>query len=186
VVKAPFAARIVDTLVEVGDLATPGRPLVQVEALGGRELWIEVRAADIERVAVGDTLAVRLDSRPDLGQLQGAVAESVPSADAATHTFTVKVSLADVDVPSGLSGRAMLPGDAIDRIVIPTSAVHRRGGLELVVVRSDDGTARTRAVTTGATSPDGRIEILSGVNPGEVVLVDAPGPVADGTPVEVR
>jgi RND family efflux transporter MFP subunit len=186
VVKAPFAGRIVDTLVEVGDLATPGRPLVQVEALSGRQLWIEVRAADIERVAIGDTLAVRLDSRPDLGQLQGAVAESVPSADAATHTFTVKVSLADVDVPSGLSGRAMLPGDAIDRIVIPASAVHRRGGLELVVVRSDDGTARTRAVTTGATSADGRTEILSGVNPGEVILVDAPGPLADGTPVEVR
>ena len=59
------------------------------------------------------------------------------------------------------------------------------GGLELVVVRSDDGTARTRAVTTGGELADGRIEVLSGVDAGESIVTDAPGPVADGTPLEV-
>ena len=54
-----------------------------------------------------------------------------------------------------------------------------------LVARAEDGTARTRAVTTGAALGDGRIEILSGVRAGETVVVDGPGPVADGTPVEV-
>jgi len=184
-VRAPFPARVVNTLVEVGDLAAPGRPLVRVESLAGRQIWLGVRSADISRLEIGDELRVRVDHRSDLGAVQGVVAEIVPSADPATHTFTVKVALEGVEVPSGTSGLAELPGDVIERLVVPTSAVHRRGGLELVVVRADDGTSRTRAVSTGSDLGDGRIEVLSGLAADEAVVVDAPGPVADGTPVEI-
>ncbi len=184
-VRAPYAARVVDKLVEVGDLAAPGRPLVRLESLKGRKIWLTVREADIQRVHEGDTLPVRFDTRPELGEVSGTVDEIVAAADPATHTFTVKVALEGVDVPSGIAGRAQLPGDTVERLVIPASAVHRRGGLELVVVRDGDGTARTRAVTTGSTLPDGRVEVLSGLAEGEQVVVDLPGPVADGTPVEV-
>ena len=134
---------------------------------------------------MGDELPVRFDARPDLGTVTGTVAEIVPSADPATHTLTVKVDLGDMEIPSGFSGRATITGDVFDRLVVPGSAVHRRGGLELVVVRSDDGTARTRAVTTGSELADGRIEVLSGIDAGESVVIDAPGPVADGTRLEV-
>jgi RND family efflux transporter MFP subunit len=184
VVRAPFAGRVVDTLVEVGDLAAPGRPLVQVESRTGQQIWLDVRAEDIRRLAVGDALTVRLDARPDLGVVDGSVREIVPSADSTTHTFTVKVDLGDLQVPSGLSGRAAVVGDASDRLVVPASAVHRRGGLELVVVRADDGTARTRAVTTGGQLAGGRVEILSGLAEGDRVAIDLAAPVADGTPLE--
>ena len=90
-----------------------------------------------------------------------------------------------MSVPSGISGRAALPGAAVARLAVAASAVHRRGGLELVVVRSTDGAAHTRAVSTGADLGAGRVEILSGLAAGEQVLVDLRGPVADGTPVEV-
>jgi len=184
-VRAPFAARIVTTMVEVGDLAAPGRPLVRLESIGGQQIWLTVRESDIARMAEGDEVGVEIDARPDLGVLSGKVVEIVPSADTATHTFTVKVGLGDTSVSSGLAGRALISGDRADRLVVPISAVHLRGGLELVVVRADDGTARTRAVTTGGTLEDGRIEVLSGLNRGDSVAVDAPGPLADGTPLEV-
>ena len=99
--------------------------------------------------------------------------------------MTVKVDLGDLAIPSGFSGRATITGDVSERLVVPDSAVHRRGGLELVVVRAEDGTARTRAVTTGGVLANGRIEVLSGVDAGEAVVTDAPGPVADGTPLEI-
>jgi RND family efflux transporter MFP subunit len=185
VVRAPFAGRVVDTLVEVGDLAAPGRPLVRVESTGGRQIWLRVREADIARLAPGQRLAVTIDARPDLGTIDGRVDEIVPTADPVTHSFSVKVGLPGVNVPSGLSGRAAIAGDSTRRLVVPSSAVHRRGGLELVVVRASDGTARTRAVTTGRDLGDG-VEVLSGLDAGEEVAVDVPGPVADGTPLEVR
>ncbi len=184
-VRAPFAARIVDKLVDVGDLAAPGRPLVRVESLSGRQIWLTVRGADIHRVKRGQKLGVRFDDRPGLGTVQGTVSEIVPAADPATHTFTVKVGLGKLDVASGISGHAALPGDITSRLVIPASAVHHFGGLELVVVRDAHGKARTRAVTTGSVVKDGQIEVLSGLNEGDEVLTDLPGTVADGTPVEV-
>ena len=184
-VRAPFAARIVKTMVEVGDLAAPGRPLVQLESIGGQQIWLTVPESDVARMAEGDEVSVEIDARPDLGVLPGKVVEIVPSADPATHTFTVKVGLGNTSVASGLSGRAVIRGDMTDRLVVPISAIHMRGGLELVVVRADDGTARTRAVTTGGTLQGDRIEVLSGLSRGDSVAVNAPGPLADGTPLEV-
>lgn len=184
-VTAPFAARVVERLVEVGDMAAPGRPLIRLESLEGRRIWLSLREADIHRVSVGQSVPVTLDSFSDIVAVEGTVAEIVPSADPATHTFTVKVDLGEADVPSGISGRALIPGDATERILVPASAVHARGGLELVVVEGGDGSARTRAVTTGVSNSDGMVEILSGIKAGERVVIDAAGPVADGTPLEV-
>lgn len=184
-VTAPFAARVVERLVEVGDMAAPGRPLVRLESLEGRRLWLSVREADIGRLELDQRVPVTLDSRADNGMIEGTVVEIVPSADPATHTFTVKVDLGSADLPSGISGRAAIPGDAVERIIIPETAVHRRGGLELVIVRADDGSARTRAVTTGAAVADGQVELLSGIKAGDIVVVDASGIIADGTPLEV-
>lgn len=184
-VTAPFAARVVRTMVEAGDLAAPGRPLVQVESREGQQFWLSVRESDIHRLAVGDEIPVRLDSRPELGTITGTIREIEPSADPATHTITVKADLGKLQIPTGLSGRAAIPGDENDRLFVPTEAVHERGGLELVVVRAEDGTARTRAVTTGAGAVDGRVEILSGLADGDQVAVDLAAPVADGTPLEV-
>ena len=184
-VRAPFAGRVVETLVEVGDLAAPGRPLVRVESVEGQQMWLNLREGDIGRVGVGDPIEVRLDARADLGAITGAIREIVPSADPATHTFTVKVGLGQIDVPSGFSGRATISGDTTERLAVPVDAVHRRGGLELVIVRAEDGSARTRAVTTGSAIGGDRVEVLSGVDAGESVVVNAPGPVADGTPLEL-
>lgn len=184
-VAAPFAARVVERLVEVGDMAAPGRPLVRVQSLSGREIWLTVREADIGLLEQGQTLKVRLDSRSDLGLIDGTVDEIVPTADPATHTFTVKVELDGVDIPSGISGRATVPGEVVERLAIPLVAVHQRGGLELAVVQAADGTARTRAVTTGQQLSEGLVEILSGLRADDSVVLDAPGPVADGTPLEV-
>ena len=184
-VRAPFAARVIETMVEVGDLAAPGRPLVRVESLEGQEMWLSVRENDIGRVAIGDPIEMRLDARPDLGTILGEIREIEPSADPATHIFVVKAGLGKTDVPSGFSGRATISGDVTDRFVVPVGAVHHRGGLELVIVRAADGGARTRAVTSGGTLSDNRVEILSGLEAGELIVVNAPGPVADGTPLEL-
>lgn len=185
VVRAPFSARVVDKLVEVGDLAAPGRPLVRLESLSGRKIWLTVRERHIRRLAKGQTLSVQFDAREDLGTVQGRVDEIVPAADPATHTFTVKLSLDQTDLASGSSGRAQIPGDIVERLAIPVSALHHRGGLELVIVRDEAGKARTRAVTSGRLLDGERVEILSGLEEGAKVVIDAPGPVADGTPVEV-
>jgi len=185
-VVAPFSARVVEKLVDVGDMAAPGRPLVRLESRGGSQMRLSVRETDIRRVSLGQTILVSFDARPDLGRIEGTVDEIAAAADPATHTFTVKVGLPDRQAATGASGRGYLAGDPVERLVVPAGAIHARGGLELVVVRSKDGKSRTRAVTTGRPLADGRVEVLSGLAEGDEVLLGIHGPVPDGSPVEVQ
>jgi RND family efflux transporter MFP subunit len=184
-VTAPFNARVVEKMAEVGDMAAPGRPLIRLESRSGSQMRLTVREADIRRLSLGQTVELSLDSRPDLGRIEGTVDEIAAAADPSTHTFTVKVGLPSDQAATGASGRGYLPGDPTERLCLPAAAVHARGGLELVVIRGEDGRSRTRAVTTGRELAGDRVEILSGLSEGEQALIGLHGPVPDGSPVEV-
>ncbi len=181
-VRSPFDAIVVEKLVNLGDLAAPGRPLVRLQSLTGRRLWLNVREADIGHVRMGAQLPVTVDSRPDLGTLTGRVVEIVPSADMATHTFIVKVDLGGYDLMTGLAGRAIVSGDPVQHFAVPEGAVLRAGGLSLVTVVDAGGIARTRAVTTGSVT-DGMVEILSGLSGSERIVAALSTSIPDGTPI---
>lgn len=184
-VRAPFDAVVVERMVNLGDLSAPGRPLFRLQSQTGRRLWLAVREADAPHVKVGMELPVTLDSRPDLGTIAGRVVEIVPAADMATHTITVRVDLGRGPIMSGLSGKALIPGDERRVLLAPGEAIHRAGGLALATVVDADGLARTRAVTTGSRR-DGFVEVLSGLSAGDRVVSPLTAPIADGTPVRAN
>ena len=164
-VTAPFAGRVAARLVEAGDLAAPGRPLVTIESATGRRLVVQVPAGTVAAsgLLVGKKLAVRIDGAA--ADLTGTVVEMSPGADLATHTYT-----------------ATLDAAARPSVLVPKSAVLASGGVSLVALKDGAGKARTRVVTTGA-SQGGKVEILSGLSGGETVLVGLTAPPADGAPV---
>jgi membrane fusion protein, multidrug efflux system len=181
-VTAPFAGRVASRLVEAGDLAAPGRPLVTIESATGRRLVVQVPAGTVAAsgLSVGKKLAVQIDGLS--AELAGAVVEMSPGADPATHTYAVTLELSGAPVATGLTGRATLDTAVRSSVLVPESAVLASGGVTLVAVKDDAGKARTRVVTTGA-SQGGKIEILSGLSGGETVLVGLTAPPADGAPV---
>lgn len=181
-VTAPFAGRVAARLVEAGDLAAPGRPLVVVESATGRRLVVQVPAgiALASGLSTGRKLAVRIDGVSS--ELAGTVVEMSPGADPGSHTYAATLELAGTPVATGLTGHATLDTAPRATILVPESAVLTNGGVTLVAVRDEAGKARTRAVTTG-TASGGKIEILSGLSGGETVLVGLAAPPADGAPV---
>jgi membrane fusion protein, multidrug efflux system len=183
-VVAPFAGRVVAKLVEVGDLAAPGRPLVTVESGRGRRLVVAVPESAAAGLALGARLPVAIDALPDLGERTGEVVEMTPGADPASHSFTVKIRLADVDVPSGLAGRAWLALGSRPSLAVPEAAVLHQGGLSMVVVRDAEGRAHSRAVTLGGPLSEGRVEVLSGLAKDDAVLLGLAAVPPDGAPVE--
>ncbi|HEX5855209.1 MAG TPA: efflux RND transporter periplasmic adaptor subunit [Thermoanaerobaculia bacterium] len=181
-VTAPFAGRVASRLVEAGDLAAPGRPLVTIESATGRRLVVQVPAGTVAAsgLSVGKKLTVQIDGLS--AELAGAVVEMSPGADPATHTYAVTLELSGAPVATGLTGRATLDTAVRSSVLVPESAVLASGGVTLVAVKDDAGKARTRVVTTGA-SQGGKIEILSGLSGGETVLVGLTAPPANGAPV---
>ncbi len=185
-VVAPFAGRVAAKLCEVGDLAAPGRPLVMVESGQGRRLVLSVPESTVAvaRLMVGAELPVSLDAFPAAGERAGKVVEMSPGADPLSHSYTVKVEVAGADVPSGAAGRARLAIGARQAVAVPRSALVRAGGVTMVVVRDEQGKARSRVVTVGSPLGSGEIEVLSGLSGAELVLVGLTAAPVDGAPVE--
>lgn len=182
-VVAPFAGRVARKLVDPGDLAAPGRPLVVVESTAGRRLVLSVpeSVAVASKLKTGALLPVSLDAMPG-ATLQGRVVEMSAGADPASHSFTARVEVSGAQVPTGVTGRALLETGRRTAVVVPASAVLRQGAMSLVVVKDEEGKARTRAVTLGTRDGD-LVEVLSGLKGGEDVLVGLAQAPADGAPV---
>jgi RND family efflux transporter MFP subunit len=182
-VVAPIDGIVAQRLVDPGDLAAPGKPLLVVEQLGDWRLEAEVPERLRSLIAEGDTLAVRIDASGE--ECRGTVAELIPAADPTTRSFTSKIDLACAEpLRSGVFGRALLPVGERESIVVPSAAVRERGQLSYVFV-DQDGRARMRLVRTGTVANDS-VEILSGLESGDRVVVAADGELVDGRPLTVR
>jgi RND family efflux transporter MFP subunit len=176
VIVAPFDAVVVEKAGEPGTLAVPGAPLVTIEDVTRFRLEVSIDAADAAGIAVGARVPTTVDGLPPV---EGQVDEVVPSVDAVAHAYTIKIALpSSPGLRSGLFGRARFAGGKQAQIVIPASALVRRGQLTLVFV-DDNGTARLRYVHTGAAA-DGVVPVLAGLGERDRIVIDPPITLADG------
>lgn len=169
-VASPIDGMVTERRVEAGDLANPGMLLLAVYDPLRMRLEAPVPVRLIDRLALGQEVAVSLE-RP-ARTVQGHVAEIVSEVDSSSRTQLVKVHLEDVggDVLPGTFGRLWVTADPREAIYVPASAVVQIGQLAYVQV-AQDGRAVRRLVKTGP-ARDGRVEILSGLRAGESVVVN--------------
>jgi len=182
-ILAPFDGVITRKLADVGDIAAPGRTLLQMENPDTLRLEADVPEALIGNVKLGDKLAVRIAAVA--GEIEGTVAEMSPAADPNSRTYLVKLDLPGATgLRSGQFGRVAVPVGAASAIRVPTSAVIQRGQMELVFVVAN-GHAQLRLVKTGSRIGD-EIELVSGLNSGEQIVTEGVSSLTDGQPVIVK
>jgi RND family efflux transporter MFP subunit len=180
---APFAGIVTAKSVEPGSMAAPGAPLLTIEREGAYRLEASVDESRLPFVKAGQSVDVALESLDR--QLTARVSEIVPSVDAASRAYIVKIDLPAVpNLRSGEFGRARFPMGARNAVTIPLPALVERGQLQSVFA-IEDGCARTRLVTTGERGPIG-VEVLSGLSEGEKLVSPVPPGLVDGARVEVR
>ncbi len=174
-VRAPFSGLVARRHVDPGALVGPGQPILTIHDPSRWRFVVALRARELGTLAIGDTLTVMLDETGET--LAGKVAEITPAFDAASRSATVKLDLPSrPNLRAGLFGRVRYAAGDRQVLALPADAVRRAGTLAFVrvAVRVGDGeTAETRYVRLGATLPDGRCEVLSGVQPGDIVLTGA-------------
>jgi membrane fusion protein, multidrug efflux system len=167
-VKAPLDGIVVDKKVDVGDTALPGQVMARVYDPNSMQLVASVRESLTQRLRVGQPIGVRVDVLAKT--CEGRVAEIVPESETGSRTFQVKVSgPCPPGIYSGMFGRILIPLDEEEVLVVPREAVRRVGQLELVEV-ADAGRVQRRSVRTGRVIA-GQFEVLSGLRPGEQVVV---------------
>lgn len=182
-ITAPFSGIVTKKIANVGDLATPGKPLLYLEEENNFQVITDIPEAMILRIHKDDRLAVFIPS-VDLS-IEGTVAEVSPVADPSSRSAPIKLHIvADPRLRSGQFARVTLTMDEAETLTVPTTAVIPLGQMERVFVVQDQ-TARLRLVRTG-TRGDGPIEILSGLSEGEKVITAGHENLLDGQPVVIQ
>lgn len=174
-VSAPFDAFVLQTLAEAGDLAFPGKPLLTLYA--PLPLRVVVQVPVSRSVQVQGSTAVEMQvSAADGSQqwIRPSQTSHLPSADAVSQTIEWRLEL-----PASAS-KAVLPGQQIrvrfaagqsQRLLVPASAVLRRGELTAVYAVSGQGFV-LKAVRLGADHGAAGVEVLAGLTDTDRVALD--------------
>lgn len=180
--RAPFAGVVQAKRVQPGDFVGPGQPLVELEGSGGLEIQATMSQEEASALKIGQKIAFEAGSARGTAE----VIAIAPGGDPVSHRTLLRARIVEGAgaVRSGSFARLELPatGPAAAAVSIPRSAVVERGDLTGAFV-VEDGRARLRWLAIGEPAGD-RVSVRAGLKPGEPV-VDAPGALADGAPVEV-
>lgn len=181
-VRAPFAGIVTAKSVDSGNLALPGAPLLIIERESYR-LEASIEESRLASIRLGQRVSITLDGINR--NFDARVSEIVPAVDSTSRAYTVKIDLpATPLLRSGVFGHAAFQLGTRSLLAIPAGAVSERGQLQSVFA-VDNGVARARLVTLGENSKD-QVEVLSGLNAGEKVILPVPQNLADGARIEVR
>lgn len=178
VILSPFEGVVVDKQADLGDLASPGKPLFTLYEQG--RLWLEASVPEelMARVHLNEPMTVHIDAVER--DMQGRIVEIVPSSDPSSRTEIVRVHLtSSQDLVPGMFGRLMISLAPEPVLTIPESALIRVGQLTMVdVVR--EGAVERRTVQLGRVV-DGQYEVLSGLASGEAVALHGSSPASAST-----
>ncbi len=168
-VRAPYSGVVTQKFVQLGELVTPGTPLMAGASLDALRVVAEVPQSVIEQVRKVHRAVVYVDGK----RVESTGLTLFPSAEPQTNTFRVRIEL-----PKGVQGLA--PGmfvkvglvtGAADLLLVPRSAVVERSEMRAVYVVAPDGRVSLRQVRLGHVRGD-QIEILAGLVAGDTVARD--------------
>jgi RND family efflux transporter MFP subunit len=179
-IKAPISGTVVRRLVDAGNMASPGQPLLEIEQVGTMKVTAGVSERDVNLVAAGDTVTVEVASVSD-AVFRVAVARIVPAASAMSRTFDLEAYLPNPDgrLKSGMFARVHVPVGQRQAVLAPAAALFARGQLTGVWLVDDQGLARLRWVRAGRAQGD-EVEVISGLAGGETVVLTAEQPLEEG------
>ncbi len=185
-IRAPIAGMVTQKRLEAGDIVAPQTRLFTIADVSTMVVRVQVSELDVLGIRVGQDVDVALDALPGR-VLDGRVRRIFPAADTVTRLVPVEVALLGEGTRiarPGFLGRVTFAVDTRhDVVLVPQGAVLGGEGAESVfLVR--DGKAVRRPVQTGVHF-EGRVEIVSGLEPGEMVIVLGNSELREGTTVRI-
>ncbi|NMF90622.1 efflux RND transporter periplasmic adaptor subunit [Aromatoleum petrolei] len=167
-----YAGVVTAVLAEPGQVVAAGQPVLRVARPEQREVLIHVPESRIAALRPGHAAAVRAWANP-AHAYTAAVREIAPSADSATRSYAVRVSVADADDALPLGATASVAfADPLDaaQTILPLTAVTRVDGRATVWLVDEASHLMPLAVDTGAFSEDG-VVVVGGLPAGSRVVL---------------
>lgn len=186
-IRAPFTGTITQKMMDEGNMANPGMPILTMEQSGELQIVASVPESYIPYVKVGDTAQIEIKS---LGTtLPGKVSELSPSAYRTGGQYAVKLAIdtkGKEHIHSGMFVNILIPNKVKEgtasKILIDTHSLVYRDQLTGVYVVDDRSEANLHWVRLGKTVGN-QIEVLSGLNANDKVVLKAESKLYNGVKV---
>jgi HlyD family secretion protein len=197
---APIMGTVLSRSTEAGNLVQVGNELLRLGDFNRVKVTVQVSELDLAAVQVGSTAKVRLDAFPK-DSLSGQVTRISPVANSTSRLVPIEVVVPNAGnrLSSGLLARVSFSQTQPDRVVVPLSALptdrgkrpakptgkpSQQGTLFVVKEEGDRASVSARSVTLGE-QIDGKVQILSGLSPGERFVSRSGRPLKDGDAVRL-
>ena len=178
IITSPLDGTVAEKMIEAGNMAVPGAPLILVESRSYR-VEAPVDETLLPLIQTGNRVAISIDA---IGmETTGRVTEIVRQIDPLTRTFMVKIALNDTSQPlqGGFYAKVKFPLDKKTVVSVPEGSLVTRGELKGVYTVNQQGVITLRLVKTGKRY-DGMVEILTGLISGERIIVQGVDRAVDG------
>lgn len=183
VIRAPISGVVALRSVKIGSHVNPNDSLFLIANTSKLVAYLRIPQTELSKFSAGNQADVRVDSMPGTS-FRATIARISPTIDARNGTFRVTAYLdnADFHLAPGMFARFSIAyAKHSDAMLVPKSAIVNDDNDNVVYV-VEDGSAIRRAVTIGIESAD-MIEILSGLNEGEKIIVTGQAGLRDGSKV---
>ncbi|KAF3891004.1 MULTISPECIES: efflux RND transporter periplasmic adaptor subunit [Nostocales] len=203
---SPINGAVLEKVTEPGNFLQAGNEVLRIGDFSRVKIEVQVSELELAKIRVGQSVKVRLDAFPDRTYI-GQVTRISPAADRTARLIPVEVVIPNGDgrIGSGLLARANFETQAQARVLVPETALGARGGegekgrrgeqnspsptnsqgtIFVVTEAGKKPIVTARAVTLGEKA-DGKVEILSGLQPGERFVARSGRPLKDGAAVRL-
>lgn len=179
ILKAPFAGTVTKIVPTLGDIVSPNVPVISIIGTGKFLIESYIAEADIAKIKVGNPAKVTLDAYGtsdnfDAKLIQIDISSTVIEG-VATYKTTFEFTSEDPRILPGLTANIDIQSNERNDVpYIPTRTIATEGERKYVKVLTDAkrGTVEQRDIKTGLRGSDGKTEILSGVQEGEMIITD--------------
>jgi len=181
---APFKGVIEKLYVEVGDTVQPGQKILNFSSVEDFQVEADIPSRVKPGLKQGMVLNVRIDgiSKPVPAELT----RIFPVANLQDHTIHIEMKIPSLpELTVGMYAEIVIPDKSIysQVIAVPQTSIIRRGGLPLVYIVDNEGKAKLRIVRLGSQSLHGLVEILSGVDEMDFIILNPSADLRSGTQV---
>jgi HlyD family secretion protein len=181
-IRSPMDGVVTRRMVDVGDMAAPGHPLLFVDQLDRMKIVARLGEKHVNSVTAGDMVTVNVTSL-DHATFKVEVARLISAANPGSRTYDIEMLVEnDGRLRPGMFARVDVTTGNRRGIVIPRSAVHERGQLTGVWIVDANSVAQLRWVRLGD-EVDGGVEVISGLDGTETLVTSSTKPLAEGDKV---
>lgn len=192
----PITGVVTEKVTEPGNLVQAGGEALKIADFSRVKVIVQVSELELSQIQIGQSVEVRLDAFPQT-KLLGRVTRISPTADATARLIPVEIVIpnSNNNIGSGLLARVNFATQTPQRVVVLQTALQKSGretiptaeqNGKVYVVTDSQGQpkVKVRDVTLGK-RVDGKVEILSGLQPGDRYVVRSGRPLKDGQTVRL-